>query len=178
MTNRNRRMPARRSSGRRRTGRNVWVNQNLNEVLLDNGTVLFPILDAAEEFMKFDVTIKAVILPNFSNQWTIGIPHEYQMRAALLVAHEGLDASDLTDLPFADSVGPPWLGVLGHSSFRDGGSHDIQLSGGGNPIIQFRAQRRLRENNSTLFMMVQTVVSSATVANQISGMARTLLHIP
>ncbi len=48
---------------------------------------------------------------------------------------------------------------------------------GGNGM-RFKAKRRFRENNSTLFLLHQNVIAGSDTSVTLDGMVRTLIHIP
>ncbi len=176
MTNRNRRQarrPARRSS------RLVWVNENINSVLVDDSLIVIDLLTNAQNFMLFDTTIVSVIVEDLHYSFEMSMTESLvDLRVALIVAPSTMDGDDFQNV-FADSIGPPWLGMLGgHERVPNGGTGNINLTPAG--PIKFKAKRRFRENNSTLFMIIQNVVGpgGATTDENFSGFVRTLLRIP
>ena len=178
MTNRNRaRRPAARTQARR-TGRNVWVNENINAVLVQNSIQAIDCLSAAADFMTFDTTLETVIVPDMAYTLTTTTgAGKRQIRCAFIVGPSTMDADDF-QAPFADSIGPPWLGVFGSTAhLANGVLFTSTLAGPGFPI-RYKARRRFRENNSTLFLLVQTLSVQADTNIALDGMVRTLLHIP
>ena len=176
-TPRNRRF-GRGISRARRTGRNVWVNENINEIPVDNTIAAINFLTQAKDFMKFDTTIVSVVVTdlNFSFQkLTQGV---VDFRYALMVAPDTMDNDDFQTL-FADSVGSPWMYMSGlHGLVPDQGIASFQFAGGPD-TVRIKAKRRFRENNSTLWLIHQNVVTvGSTINENLGGMVRTLLHIP
>ncbi len=178
MTMRKRRS-GRRGGTRRRTGRLVWVNENINLIPVENSTLITDLLSAAADFMTFDTTIVTVVITDLVFSYQVDVSGGLvNARFALTVARSLIDQVDL-QTPFASSIGPPWLYVKGKHSqdpINSVVNQDFCESG---PII-VRAKRRFKENNSTLWMHFQNVVEGETDISgvHLSGMTRTLLYIP
>ncbi len=177
MTNRKR--SGRRTGTRRRTGRNVWVNQNISFSPADNALTVAPMLTPAAEFMIFDTTIVHTIITSLN--WTGQIDDSgglIQMAIALVTALDTADAADFQTL-FLDSIGPTWL-YYNRVGSRESinAVFNIPLTPVG--AIHVKAKRRFKENNTTLFLLVQTVIEAGTNVSSdlLSGMVRTLIHIP
>ncbi len=175
-----RRRSRRRSAPRRRSGRLVWVNHRLDQVALAlNGSVLIDVLTSAADFMVFDTTIVSVLFTHLSASVTTSVDQATRSTgAALFVGHENLDVADITDGPLSSSIGPPWMW---HSMncLSQGVVSRLNL-----PLVQIglglfvKAQRRFKENNSTLFLVVETDVHANDTAADLTGYIRTLLRIP
>ena len=176
MTQRNR--PRSRPARAQRRGRRVWVNENINSVPADNTIEAIDCLTAAADFMTFDTTIEAVIIPDMAYSFQKLTAGVVDFRMALIVGPTTLDNDDFQTL-FADSIGAPWLGVWGaHARIPDQGLLTFALAAGFD-VIRVKAKRRFRENDSTLWLVIQNVVTSGTTINEnLGGMVRTLLHIP
>ena len=162
---------------RGRPGRNVWVNENVNASLTLNTVLPINLLTSASDFMTFDTTIRSVIIPDLTfTGTTTAVFGKRQIRCALIVAPTNMDADDFEPL-FADSIGPPWLGVFGRTvafgTVATVFSMDLALTG-----LRFKAKRRFRENDSTLFMITQNLGNPADTGFALDGMVRTLIHIP
>jgi len=178
MTNRNRR-PQRRARPAR-TARMVWVNEHVDLVLLNNSVQVINVLTLAEEFMLFDTTIVSVIIPVLQVMGEAltddGIR---EVRVALEVGKNTLDSDDFNQL-LQDSVGPSWLWIAGDAQFTTVLNEKIKLDLLGNAgVARVKAMRRFRENDSTLFLIVQNFSPSGSEEGLIlRGMIRTLLRIP
>ena len=175
MTNRNRR-PAR-TARRGRTGRNVWINENINAVVQPNNIQILDLITQAGDFMTYDTTITEVIVTDLHWSFTSIAPSGLrQMRCALIVAPKLMDAADF-QVPFGDHIGSPWMGMWGnHLKLSGVDVFNIPLT----PIggLRFHAKRRFRENDSTLWLIFQNVSAGTDTDNLLSGMTRTLVHIP
>ena len=129
--------------------------------------------------MTFDTTVVHVVIPDLAATFTVeSSGGQIDFRFALITANNGMDVADFTQL-FLSSIGPSWLYV--------GGAHidsvinaKIVLNFTSSGPIHVRAKRRFKENNETLWMLVQNVVEGGTTLADThwSGMTRTLLHIP
>ncbi len=179
MTTRQRRS-GRRTGTRRRTGRRVWVNENINAIPVDNSIFSIDLLTSAAEFMTFDTTIVHVVITDLTFSFQVddsgGLINS---RFALIVAPSLMDVDDFQPL-FADSIGPPWMYVKGlHTQAPVNSVIALNFTASNGPI-HVKAKRRFKENNSTLFMLFQNIVEGGTTLSQehLSGMTRTLLHIP
>ncbi len=178
MTNRNRRS-RRTSQPRRRTGRNVWVNEHFNILLSIDNINAVNLLAAADNFMTFDTTIVEVIMPVLAYEVrtdaTIGTR---QIRWALQVAPSTFDVADFETL-YADSIGPPWM-QTGGDAFKTAAVGDLNLSltvANGGPI-RAKASRRFRENDSTLWLILENRSNAGDSSLTINGFSRTLIRIP
>ena len=176
MTNRNR--PRARTT-RRRSGRNVWVNEVIAPAAISPDTsTSISLLTSAKEFMTFDTTILRVVVTDFS--FTLqksGGNGIVTARYALQIAPTTTDTDDFASL-FVSTIGAPWMYTSGVTGFLA----DTLLTtftfpqGEDAPI---KAKRRFRENDSTLFMIfANTVQTGSFTAGVIRGMIRTLIHIP
>ena len=100
-----------------------------------------------------------------------------QVRIAFQVAPSTMDGDDFESL-FADSIGPPWMGMLGRTvnfaNIATAATFDL-LAGA---PIRFKARRRFRENDSTLFMVIQNLTPGVDTDLTLDGMVRTLIRIP
>ncbi len=130
--------------------------------------------------MTFDTTIVAVIIPDldFVFDITVAITN-VRTRWYLQTAPTTMDTDDF-QVPDSDSIGPPWMYVMGNAARvvnNASVSFDYVAKAGG--PIRVKAKRRFKENDSTLFMVFQNVVSGGSLTNGfLSGMIRTLLYIP
>jgi len=174
-----RRRSGRRSGTRKRAGRNVWVNENINSIMTANSVLALNCLTDAKDFMTFDTTIVQIIIPDFSIQFLTLVSDSIVNWRGVFQTAPTLMETDKFQVPFADSVGAPWMGTMGGHAYANPGPHDIVIAGGGNPALRFQAKRRFRENDSTLVLMMQLVHSGGDIGSvRISGFIRTLLHIP
>ncbi len=178
MTSRNR-SPRRTSAPRRRTGRNVWVNTSLAAGLVANSTVAIGLLGGAADFMTFDTTIVGVIIPDLTLMGVnSGSVSQFRTRWALQIAPTTMDSDDF-QVPDADSIGPPWMHVKGKALNILASAPFTLDYVEGQSEIRVKAKRRFRENDSTLFMVFQSVASGGVPTSlSLVGMVRTLLHIP
>ena len=178
MTNRNRRSfgrPGRRTSGRH--ARLVWVNENVNEIVVPNTKAARDLLTAAKDFMTFDTTIIETIVTDLTWSFdSIAPSGKRQMRLALQIAPSAMDSDDFSFL-FADSVGSPWMGVFGETRNLSGvQTQNFEFTKNG--VLRFSSKRRFRENESTLFLIYQSLSPAVDTSNTLDGMIRTLLRIP
>ncbi len=138
-------------------------------------------LTAAADFMTFDTTIVSVIIPDLTITAQVDDSGgTLNFRVALMVAPEAMDADDFQPL-FADSIGPPWMWVNGvHALAVINSLVTAPLAGGVHGPARIKSKRRFKENNVTLFLLQQNVVEAGTnLSNfRLSGMIRTLIHIP
>ena len=174
-----RRRSGRRGGTRRRTGRNVWVNEHIGVALPPNSFSFTELLTEAAEFMVFDTTVVHIVIPAFFIQATFLVSDGLvTTRYAIIKASKLADGDDFEQL-FIDSIGPPWLGVFGGSITGDPGPHGLNIAGGGAPVLHFKAKRRFTENNDTLWLLMQSANSGgATGTTTVEAMVRTLIHIP
>ena len=174
MTNRNRRQPT-----RTRKGRNVWVNQSFNAALVIDGLAQVNLLTVAQDFMTFDTTVVQVVIPVFNyavlTDAQIGTR---EIRYAIIAAPTNMDASDHSTL-FTDTIGPPYM-YTGGDAFRTGAIGQLNLSmvlANGGPIVA-KAKRRFRENDSSIFLLLDNESESGDSSLTVTGFARVLIHIP
>ncbi len=178
MTSRNRRSRGSRGT-RRRTGRNVWVNVSLANTVVA-GVASIDVLQPASDFMTFDTTIVGIVIPDLTLVFDNGTGlSNVRTRWALQTAPSTMDADDF-QVPDSDSIGPPWMYVGGMARRIPSDTavtfDYVDQSGG---PIRVKSKRRFRENDSTLFLVFQTVVSGGSFSNGfLNGMIRTLIHIP
>ena len=169
-----------RTTRRGRTGRDVWVNTSLLNIPQSvDGLHIQNLLLGAPDFMTFDMTINRVIIPTFVfHAATLAATGTRQFRWALQVAPKTMDSADFEPL-FTDSVGPPWLATGGAAQLLPAvaGVFTFTLAGH-NGIIDVKAKRRFRENDSTLFLITENRVVFSDTDIQIHAFCRTLLHIP
>ena len=178
MTTRNRR--SRRSRGsQRRTGRNVWVNHDVNEIPVVNTLTTRNLLVNAKDFMLFDTTIVNVIIEDL--KWTFtstSTSGTRRLAIALITGMDTLDAADFSSL-YLDDVGPPYM-VLLTKTIRvdDAGSlpHNVDITPQGPVVV--KAKRRFKENDATLWLIIQQLGPATDPNQELSGIIRTLIHIP
>ena len=170
-----------RKGSQRRSGRNVWVNENINSVPVGNSLGIIDCLTAAQDFMTFDTTIQRIVIPAFNwaflSDATVGMR---EIRFALEVGKATLDAADFTSL-FSDNIGPPWMYTWGRSIKINGAAAvtvDFSNAGVQGGPIDVKSKRRFRENESTLFLVNQNLSPGTDVEQSINGLVRTLLYIP
>ncbi len=177
MTTRNRRS-TRRSSTRRRTGRDVWVNFDVNQVLTLGNIASFDLLVGAAEFMVFDSTIQAVIIEHLDYSYVSVAPAGIRRIAVgFMTGLNTLDSIDFTG-PLVDGVGPAWMGMLGASHSVSGLTvQNLTMTPAG--PITLKSKRRFRENDATLWMVTQNNHNIAIDTSlALTGLIRILLHIP
>jgi len=177
MTNRNRRNS--RNTTRRRSGRNVWVNNSFNATLVPDALAQVNITQGAMDFMTFDTTVVQVIISVFNyavlTNANIGTR---ELRYALILAPSNMDSSD-HDTLFSDTIGAPYM-FTGGDAFRTGAAGQLNLSmvlSNGGPIIA-KAKRRFRENDSSVFLLLDNESDPGDTSLTVTGWARTLIHIP
>ena len=178
MTNRVNRRPRR--TAPRRTGRYVWVNTSFNTVITDDTVSALALLGAAADFMTFDTTIVQVVIPDLSLVGDIATATtNITARMAFQIAPTLMDPDDFQP-PVADSIGPPWMYTIGHSArILASTSFSINFVSQAGGIIRIKAKRRFRENDSTLFLVLQVATAGGDAANMaLIGMTRVLLYIP
>ena len=177
MTNRNRR--ARRPAARGRTARLVWVNQFIDVALGLDSINIIDMLVSAVDFMTFDTTIVSVKIPwlSVSND-AAAVEGIRAVSMALIVAPDAMDADDFTQL-HTNSIGPPWLYYTGQSARFAATAQQITFDLVQNPgMIDVKANRRFRENDSTLWMLIQNDFAAGDANLNVRGFCRTLLRIP
>ncbi len=178
MTNRNKR-GARFNGPRKRTGRKVWVNGVISPgAVTPDAQTSLTLLDPALDFMKFDTTILRVVISDFSLTFTKSVAAGIiTARIALQIAPTTMDADDFQDM-FTESIGAPWMYTEGVTAFvADNALGTFTFSSG--VAAPIKAERRFRENDSTLFMLFGTTISGGSfTGGTIRGLVRTLLHIP
>ena len=162
----------------RRTGRNVWVNDNLSVTLSDNSLIAVPLLTDAVDFMTFDTTIVAVIINEMTMSGQKLTSGRVTARAALMIAPDTMDSDDFQAL-ITNSIGPPWMWV-GSITERvaDQAIFNFEFANSRFPV-RVKAKRRFRENDSTLFLVFQNALENGSIISEnLQGMVRTLIHIP
>jgi len=179
MTQRNNRFRGRPARRRGRTGRNVWVNTNVNSTLAPDAVQILDLLTPAADFMTFDTTVVSVIVVNLHYSFaSLGPDHNVHIACGLLTAIDTMDAND-APIPLEDNIGPPWMGLLMKSERVSGvASQNIPLTPN-SEALRFQAKRRFRENNSTVWLVMQS--SNAGIADSgitLDGIIRVLIHIP
>jgi len=172
-----RRRSTRSRGTRRRTGRNVWVNHDVNTTPAVNSLGLLNIMQNAPDFMTFDTTVVSIVVVSLQYSYVSIAPAGIRrISVAFQAMHEGIDAADITPT-LTDGVGPPYMGVL-HASHSISGLtvQNLDLTPQG-PVV-FKSKRRFRENETTLFMINQSVHVATDTTPALTGFIRTLLHIP
>jgi len=169
-----------RRAPRGRTARMVWVNTNVNFTGIIDGLQNLDLLAGAAEFMVFDTTIVQVVIPelNFAftnNALTTG---NRQARAALQVGPTTMDSVDFQDL-YSSSIGAPWMWFSGAGGRIPNTQTTLNLNLAHDENgVRVKAQRRFRENDSTLWLVVQNRTEAGDTGLQYDGFVRTLLRIP
>ena len=179
MTTRRRRSRTR-GARRGRTGRLVWVNREISLTGIIDARQTLDLLLLAESFMVFDTTIVRVVIPELTFSFTNSgnTQNTRSARMALMVGQSSLDADDFEPL-FTDSVGPPWLGLWGANALVNSSQLDLTLNlVEGFSHIDVASSRRFRENDATLFMILQNRCDSGDTGLEYRGYARTLIRIP
>ncbi len=134
--------------------------------------------------MKFDVTLLAVRISYllWSFKTASSVPGLRRAGAALMVAHENLDAADVTEGPLDTHVGPPWMWQQAVALDIDNldTTFNFNLVSSNTGGIMVKAKRRLRENNATLWLVLdnEDTVGVSDTELFFSGYFRTLLFIP
>ena len=176
MTTKSRRSSRRRTT-RSRTGRNVWVNVGFNIQIVQDTIASLGLLGPAGDFMTFDTTIVETIMTDLQlvgDKTGLG---NLETRWALQTAPSTMDSDDFEPM-LTDSIGPPWMYVAGLTArITDGIAFTMNYGVPGG--IRAKAKRRFRENDATLFLVFQNAVAGGTALNmRLTGMSRTLIHIP
>ncbi len=178
MTNRNR-PPARRSTRPGRTSRRVWVNTDVDLTLVVDTLQIVNLLTVAAEFMLFDSTILQVVVADLAMSFTpTASANVRRVRWALETGKDTLDSPDIESI-IGLTIGPSWL-------YTSGGSVNISNAQvpqnidllRGQADIRVKAKRRFRENDSTLWLIIQNNMSAGDASIKFTGMFRTLLLIP
>ena len=173
----------RRRGVRRRNGRNVWVNEQFEVTLTPaSTTVVADLLTSAADFMTFDTTIVSVLLTGLTVRWNTDdvTQQRREVGMGLMVAPATMDNIDFPS-PISDNVGAPWMWHNYGSAVFQNSTHFFAAGPTGqgqNGVVHVRAQRRFRENNSTLWFVAETIQAGADTNAEITGYARTLLRIP
>ncbi len=161
----------------------VWVNQRPLISLVTDANNLFDLLIPAKDFMLFDTTIVGIRISQLNISFTSGGASALKTFAAsILVGHVGLDQNDVSANPLEPSVGPPWM-WHGFASSRVSGASNVTLnlvtSAQGQGGLLVKAQRRFKENNATLFLLVRYNDGGVIDTNiMVDGFVRTLIRIP
>ena len=175
MTNRNKRFTRR--STRRRTGRTVWVNKNLNFSLSDNTKGTVDLLTAADDFMLFDSTVLGVLITSLTWSYdTVATLAVRQLELAIIQAKSTIDPDDFTSL-YSDNVGPPYMWRAG-AAVRSPISTINNYVFTPNGAIFIKAKRRFKENDSTIWLVHHTSSTGTNTGMAIDGTIRTLIYIP
>ncbi len=147
--------------------------------LANNGIAIVNLLAGADNFMTFDTTIVETIIPVLNFSCTTNATDAIRgIRVALLVAPSTHDASDMTRL-FTDSIGPPWMWFAGDELRTNAiGKLNLSLAFSSAGAIRAKSKRRFRENESTLFLVIDNQTESGDTILFLSGFCRTLIHIP
>jgi len=102
-----------------------------------------------------------------------------EIRIALQTGLSTLDPVDFESL-FANSIGPPWMYVTGNgflsSAIQTITLHTHGADNGGIPRI--KAQRRFKENDSTLWLIHENRAEAGDTVLSLKGLIRVLLRIP
>ena len=167
-----------RSSRRgRRTGRDVWVNHDVNFSLTNNNISNFDLLTNAKDFMLFDTTITSVIIEDLHFSFDSLAPAGLRRIAiGLITGNAELDSTDFTS-PLVDGVGPPWMVML-TSALNLSGVAPQNMTLTKNGPMTIRSKRRFKENDSTLFMVIHNISPAVDTTLLLSGIIRTLIHVP
>ncbi len=156
------------------------MNQHLSEVIVAGAIMPIDLLVAASDFMTFDTTIVSVVIPELNFSFVAEATTDVRdFRYALLLANSLIDGADLQSF-FTDSIGAPWMYTGGLSTKLSGaaGSVDMNLVfQNGGPIIA-KSKRRFRENDSTVFLVVDSRLDAGDTVPLVTGFTRTLIHIP
>ncbi len=173
MPSRNRRRAPTRG---KRTGRNVWVNTNVNSVFGINTTITVDLLLPADSFMEFDSTVQSIVIPGLTWSLSTNGVANYNCAVAFIAAPRAMDPDDFVS-PLSDNIGPPWMGLLWASNRFSGiQAETLQLVDIGG--MRFKSKRRFRENNTTIWMVAQNVGDAGSDEGTLDGLVRILLHIP
>ncbi len=129
--------------------------------------------------MVFDTTIVAVVIPLL--QFTIVTDASVavrECRAALTVGRNTLDTVDFASL-FTNSTGPPWM-WFGATAAIFGAATTVTLRLAGPPGegVRIKAQRRFRENDQTLWLVLENRIEAGDSVPRVDGFIRTLIRIP
>jgi len=131
--------------------------------------------------MIFDSTIVAVRISSLNISMTTVVTLGQRMAgAAIMVGHENLDSADIAEHPLDSSIGPPWMWhAMGQLSLGQISRLNLPLVSSVEANgVSVRANRRFRENNQTLWMIVTLNVDASDTAPLANGFVRTLIRIP
>ena len=174
------RTPRRTSGTRRRTGRLVWVNKNIQQLLTDNGVSRIDLLDAAKDFMVFDTTIVSVLISELWYNISVeaAVVFNRRVRCVMQTAIKTIDTADFEPL-FGDSIGPPYMWTGGNGELKSGGGFEprMDIIPQGEPVF-VKAKRRFKENDASLFLVAETKIASGDASVELNGYIRTLIYIP
>ena len=157
----------------------VWINRQIGSVLTVDALTIFDLMTGADNFMKFDTTIVRVVIPtlrfSITTDATAAVRH---CRIALTTGRDTLDVLDFQSL-FVDSTGPPWLYVTGTAFASEGVSvNTLTLDSTLGRPQEIKSARRFKENDSTLWLVVENRAEAGDTALRIDGFIRTLVRIP
>ena len=174
-----RRTGSRRRSTSRRTGRNVWVNMDIEQAIIDNSIIAVPILAPASEFMTFDTTIVQVLVVDLTMTFEVETSGGYiRSRVAILTGHDSLVSADF-QAPIASSIGPTWMWTSSRTA-RFALNSVATMAHITDQAARIKAKRRFKENNSTLYLVSEFRAEGGTSTGTafLHAFIRTLIHIP
>jgi len=168
----------RRSPSRGRTSRRVWVNTLINTTVVIDTVQIVDLLGGAENFMLFDSTILGVKIPWLSYTMVTSATVAIREFAYYLITGLAtLDAVDFTP-PRTTGVGPAMM-HFGGISFLSGAIANVTSNlVSGVETVDIKAKRRFKENDTSLFLVMENASEVGDTAIQLSGYIRTLLLIP
>ena len=163
-----------------RAARRVWVNTKVNKSLtIDSVDILDLLTGVAETWMLFDSTILSIKIPWLSYSMEAAAVNAVRELAWYLITGKStLDAVDFTP-PRTSGVGPSML-YCGGSSARlaaTAQSFTIDLTEG-TPTIDINTMRRFKENDETLWLVIENASEAGDASFLVSGLVRTLLLVP
>ncbi len=129
--------------------------------------------------MMFDSTILGVKIPWLSYSMEAAATNAVREIAYYLITGKStLDSVDFT-VPRASGVGPAMLHCGGNSARlpATAASFSIDLRGG-IETIDIRAKRRFKENEETLWMVIENASEAGDTVLKLNGLVRTLLLVP
>ena len=169
---------------RKRSGRNVWINTALtNGVVSPNAITIFDLWPGGTtpQFMTFDTTIQAVRISSLQQtSLTAAVATTRKVACSLLLATRQLDFADIIFGLLATGTGPPWM-WHSFSQLAIRVVSDLNLilvSSALTNGVTVRAKRRLRENDMTLWLVVENINGAGDTDTRLNGYFRTLMRIP